>query len=41
MAFEMVNCEASVDYIMDSGVCLGLIVDLAKNVEKAIINLLF
>lgn len=33
----MVNCEASVDYIMDSGVCIGIVIDLTKSVEKAIV----
>lgn len=33
----MVNCEASVDYIMDSKVCIGIIIDLTKSIEKAIV----
>ena len=33
----MVNCEASVDYIMDSEVCIGIVIDLTKSVEKAIV----
>lgn len=37
MAFEMVNNQVLIDSIMDSDVCVGVIVDLSKNIDKTIV----
>ena len=37
MAFEMVNNQVLIDIIMDSNTCIGVVVNLSKNIDRAIV----
>lgn len=37
MAFEVVNNQVIIDSIMDSNTCIGVIVNLSENIDKAIV----
>lgn len=37
MAFEIVNNDVSIEFIMDSNVCIGINIDVSRNIERGIV----